>query len=170
VSDLVVQAREGDLIVGAYGRGLWQTHIAPLREMGGDFLSRDVDFFSIQPFSERHGGAWGNYRLYGDRFPTTPNEPNGITIAYYLKKDGDASITIADAKGNPIRKLNAPAKAGVNRLVWNLNDDKNDPVPAGQYTVTLSTGGHSYTQKAQLLSRAPADSPRGRYGPGPDDQ
>jgi photosystem II stability/assembly factor-like uncharacterized protein len=170
VSDLLVQAREGDLIVGTYGRGIWQTHIAPLREMGGDFLTHDADFFPIQPFAERHGGAWGNYRLYGDRFPTTPNEPNGITIAYYLRKDSDASITIADAKGNQLRKLNAPGRAGVNRVVWNLNDDKNDPVPAGEYTVTLSTQGRSYTQEAQLLSRAPADSPRPRYGPGPEDQ
>ena len=85
VTDLLVHPREGDLVVGTYGRGIWVTNIVPLRGMGGDFLSSDAALLPIRSFAERHEGAWGNYRLLGDRHPSTPNEPNAMVVHYYLK-------------------------------------------------------------------------------------
>ena len=85
VTDLLVHPREGDLVVGTYGRGVWVTNIVPLRGMGGNFLSSDAGLLPIRSFAQRNEGSWGNYRLLGDRYPTTPNEANGMTIAYYLK-------------------------------------------------------------------------------------
>ena len=164
VQDMLIQARESDLVAGTYGRGIWQTHIAPLREMGGDFLKQDAALFPVQPFATRRGRAWGNFHLYGDRYPTTPNEPNAMTIAYYLSKEMPASITIADASGKPVRKLNAPARTGINRVEWDLNDDERAELPPGDYTVTLEAGGHTYKQTAKFLARAPEDSPRGGRG------
>jgi hypothetical protein len=165
VSDMLIQARESDLVVGTYGRGLWQTQIAPLREMGGDFLKQDAVLFPVQPFATRRGRAWGNFRLYGDRYPVTSNEPNAMTIDYYLAKDDAATLTVSDTSGKVIRKLNAPAKAGINRALWDLNDDSRNPVAPGDYTVTLSANGHDYKQTAKFLARAPEDSPRGgRFG------
>ncbi len=146
--DLLVQARDGDLVAGTYGRGIWQTHIAPLREMGGDFLKQDAALFAtVQPFATRRGRAWGNFRLYGDRYPLTPNEPNSMTIAYYLSKEMPVSITVADASGKAVRKLAGPAKAGINRALWDLNDDSRNPLPAGDYVVTLNAGGREYKAK-----------------------
>ena len=164
VQDLLVQARDGDLVAGTYGRGIWQTHIAPLREMGGDFLKQDALLFAVQPFGTRRGRAWGNFRLYGDRYPVTPNEANAMTIAYYLSKEMPVSITVTDASGKPVRKLNGPAKPGINRALWDLNDDSRNPLPPGDYTVTLNAGGRDYKQTAKFLARAPEDYPRSGRG------
>lgn len=164
VTDLLVHPREGDLVAGTFGRGLWVTNIAPLREMGGDFLTRDVVLFAVRPLALRHDGAWGNYRLYGDSYPSTPNEPNGISVVYYLKEAAPAApaITITDGSGKLVRKLAASNRAGINGAFWNLDDAQGAPAPAGEYVVTLEVGDRKLTQKAQLLSRAPEDSPRPR--------
>ena len=166
VHDLVIHPREGDLVAGTFGRGLWISNISPLREMGGDFLSATAVLFPIRPFAQRREGAWGNFRLYGDRYLTTPNEPNGMSIVYYLKHASPgASITIADAGGKVVRKVTAQALAGINRAVWNLDDAQNHPASPGEYVVTLEVGDQKLTQKARLLSRAPEDSPRpSRFG------
>jgi photosystem II stability/assembly factor-like uncharacterized protein len=148
VQDLLIQAREGDLVAGTYGRGIWQTHLAPLREMGGDFLTREAVLFALEPYAARPGRAWGNFRLYGDSYPTTPNEPNAMTIAYYLSKDMPVSIAISDSSGKVVRKLTGPSKAGINRALWDLNDDARNPLPPGDYVVTLTAGGHDYKQRA----------------------
>src|SRR5437899_877979 len=168
VHDLLVHPREGDLVAGTFGRGIWITNIVPLREMNADFAARDAHLFAVRPFAQRSGGAWGNYRLHGDRFPVTPNEPNGITIVYYVKQPIDTvSVTIADSAGNLVRKLTAPAQAGVNRVVWDLDDSASHPAAPGDYVVTLEVSGQKLTQKATLLSRAPEDSPRPqRFRPG----
>jgi photosystem II stability/assembly factor-like uncharacterized protein len=85
VTDLLVHPREGDLVVGTYGRGMWITNIVPLRGINSTVLSSDAALLPIRSFAERHDGSFGNYRLLGDRYPVTPNEPNAMTIAYYLK-------------------------------------------------------------------------------------
>ncbi len=86
VTDLLVHPREGDLVVGTYGRGVWVTNIVPLRGLNGATLSSEAALLPIRSFAERHEGSFGNYRLLGDRYPTTPNEPNAMTIAFYLKE------------------------------------------------------------------------------------
>ncbi|MDR3703466.1 MAG: hypothetical protein P4L56_27705 [Candidatus Sulfopaludibacter sp.] len=85
VTDLLVHPREGDLVAGTYGRGVWVTNIVPLRGLNGAALSSEAALLPIRSFAERHEGSFGNYRLLGDRYPITPNEPNAMTIAYYLK-------------------------------------------------------------------------------------
>jgi len=90
VTDLLVHPREGDLVVATYGRGVWVTNIVPLRGLPAA-LSGEAALLPVRSFAERHEGSFGNYRLLGDRYPTTPNEPNAMTIAYYLK----------DAPANP---------------------------------------------------------------------
>ncbi len=168
VSDMTIQTREGDLVVGTYGRGIWVTNIVPLRGMGGDFLTRDAVLLPIRSGAWRHDGAWGNYRLYGDRYPSTPNEPNGISVVYYLKEEHHAAptLTVSDASGKVVRKLTGTDRGGINRVVWNCNDDQGAPAPAGEYVFTLSVGGRNLTQKARLVSRAAEDSPRGGRGGG----
>jgi len=91
VTDLLIHPREGDLVVGTYGRGVWVTNIVPLRGINPTVLLSDAALLPVRAFAERNEGSFGNYRLLGDRFPVTPNEPNAMTIAYYLK-DGVADV------------------------------------------------------------------------------
>lgn len=164
VHDLIVHPREGDLVVGTYGRGIWVTDITPLREMQ-KALQADAYLFTIESKARRREGALGNYRLYGDRLAVTPNEPNGLTFAYFLKNAATDKVTLAvtDASGKTVRTLDGAAKAGLNRVTLPLVDFGQQfggggrgpnvaPLAPGGYTVTLQVGSKRFTQTARVLA------------------
>ncbi len=161
VHDLVIHPRDGDVVVGTYGRGLWVTDIAPLREVSPQILDREVYFFAIRPRARRPEGALGNYRLFGDRLIVTPNEPNGLTFTYYVKEARErVTLTITDLSGAPVRTLEGTAKAGINRVVWSFQPTGSPgrsrgstqrEVEPGEYVVTLRVGEKEYTQRARVL-------------------
>jgi photosystem II stability/assembly factor-like uncharacterized protein len=163
VTDMVMHPREGDIIAGTYGRGLWVADASAIREMTEENLNRDAYLFSVQPKPIRREGAQGNYRLYGDGIPTTPNEPNGLSIYYYLKQDAAqaVAITIADLAGTVVRRLPGAQKAGINRVnsegsggfrgAGGGGQGGNQPMLPGEYIVTLQVGELKLTQKARIL-------------------
>src|SRR5262249_36348205 len=139
-----------DLVVGTYGRALWVTNIVPLRGVDERLLTSDAALLPVRSFAERNEGALGNYRLLGDRYPVTANEPNGMILVYYMKdapaapsaptpaqggrggfgfpacaaNGGDGRrpfLTIADASGKVVCTLIPPTRPGMNQTVWNLN-------------------------------------------------
>ncbi|HKA01201.1 MAG TPA: hypothetical protein VKE70_32030 [Candidatus Solibacter sp.] len=131
VHDLLVHPREGDLVAGTYGRGIWVTNVVPLRG-----YKEDAVLLPIRPFTRRmNEGAFGNFRLYGDRPLTTPNEPNAIVVMYYLKEAAQPALTIAG------RSVPATGNAGWNRVVWPAQG-----VAAGSYTAVLKVGSGEYSQ------------------------
>jgi photosystem II stability/assembly factor-like uncharacterized protein len=165
VNALSIHAPDGDLVAGTFGRGIWITDIAPLRELNQATLDQDVHFFATQPRAWRRQGALGNYHLYGDRHVVTPNGPNGLIFEYYLKSPAtnQASITIADSTGATVRTQPGPAKAGLNRVVLTARppgqfdgpgDSSRRPLPPGDYTASLHVGERTFTQKV----RVPASS------------
>jgi len=167
VHDLVIHPRDADLVAGTYGRGIWITNIAPLRELSDAVLNEEAHFFQVQPRSLRNEGALGNYRLLGDRHLVTPNEANGLTLVYYLKEQPKekVAITLSAAGGATLRTLEVTAKAGINRAVIGIGGSSGRPegdfrpgaggevreIPPGEYQVTLQVGGHKLTQKALVL-------------------
>jgi photosystem II stability/assembly factor-like uncharacterized protein len=154
VHDLVIHPRENDLVVGTYGRGMWITDIGPLREMSASTLETELHLFDIEPKAPRGEGAWGNYQLYGDRYNKTPNEQDALAIVYYVRDGADkATVTIADAAGEIIRTFDAPARRGVNRAFWNLRNDRREPYPIGDYTVTVTVGLQRATKIGKIRSR-----------------
>lgn len=170
VHDLVVQPRADDLVVGTYGRGIWIAHIAPLRELT-QALAQDAYLFAPAPRGRRREGALGNYRLYGDRLAVTPNEPNGLSLFYFLQEttSGNVTLTVTDASGKTVRTLTGAAKAGLNRVVLPLTEfgggfgggggggrgPNAAPIVPGDYTVTLQAGGKQLTQPARVLAPNP---------------
>ncbi len=161
VTDLLIHPREGDLVVGTYGRGVWVTNIVPLRGVGPALLSSDAALLPVRSFAERNEGSFGNYRLLGDRYPVTPNEPNGMVVAYFVKEaagpvpqtapqggrgrggfggsqcvaDGGGGsrpyLTVADASGKTVCTLVPPSHAGINQVVWNLSVYSPQPAQGG---------------------------------------
>jgi photosystem II stability/assembly factor-like uncharacterized protein len=162
VTDMVVHPREQDLVAGTYGRGIWVLDIAPIREMTEENLDKTAYLFAVKPKPIRRDGAQGNYRLLGDMFPSTPNEPNGLLIYYYLKQDAaqPVSITIADQTGNVVRTLPGTQRAGINRVSsegggfgggGGRGGGPRAAMPPGEYLITLQVGETKLTQKARLL-------------------
>jgi len=163
--DLVIHPRDGDLVAGTYGRGVWITNVDPLRELTEEVMNKDVHFFSVTPQAKRAEGALGNYRLLGDRHLTTPNGPGGLSFDYYLKErpQGRVTITLANTAGATVRTLDGTNQVGINRVGLSLNEyvggrggrrgggQAQAPLAAGEYVATLTVGDTKLTQKVRIL-------------------
>ena len=98
-----------------------------------------------------------------------PNEPEAITINYYLKADaaGTVPITVTDASGAVVRRFDGPGRRGLNRVQWPLGAGGGRggggagrggagpaaPLPVGDYTVTLEVAGEKLTKPAKIRER-----------------
>jgi hypothetical protein len=174
---LVVQEHFSDLVIATYGRGFWiLDDLTPLRELTPQTLNADAQLFAPRPayrFRAMTGEAGG-----GEDPTVGSNLPYGAAINYYLKTAATANvaITISDAKGQVVRRIDGPRAAGLNRIYWDLRDASAKRVvyrtpplyaeeipldadgtregagvftilqPPGTYTVRLSAGGRDYTQ------------------------
>ncbi|MFI5177282.1 MAG: WD40/YVTN/BNR-like repeat-containing protein [Vicinamibacterales bacterium] len=177
VSDLVIHPREGDLVLGTYGRGFWTGDITPLQELTPEVLDQNVHVFDIEP-RPRYGfsNQGMNYHLFGDRFVEVPNERDALTINYYLKNAdaAGAKVSIADTLGKPVAQLTGPGRAGLNRVDWNMTQTAGltppagppgrgggggrggqfgTPAPVGDYIVTVDVGGEKVTKVGRIRER-----------------
>jgi photosystem II stability/assembly factor-like uncharacterized protein len=129
VYGLTVQERFNDLVIATYGRGFWiLDDITPLRTLGVDVAAKEVFLFA-----PRSAYRWrGVERSFApDDDPVVGvNPPYGASLNYWLKGETKGSvltdsvmIEILDAAGIKVRTLRGPAKAGVNRVWWNLARD-----------------------------------------------
>jgi hypothetical protein len=167
ITDLNVHG--SDLIAATSGRAIWiLDDLAPLRQMTPDIAQADVKLF--QPIAA--------YRTVfgGDFAPTAQiaageNPPDGAILDFYLRNVGPATIEILDPSGAVVRKLPSDAaKAGLQRVVWDLRYAPIAPMPSqipidglvprprgrladpGSYTVRLLAAGQSLS--APLTIRA----------------
>jgi photosystem II stability/assembly factor-like uncharacterized protein len=158
VQDIVVQPRASDLIVATFGRGLFITNIAPLRELTDDTLNKDAFFFPVHMRALAPAHRLGNGDLYGDRFPVTANEP-AVTFTYYLrdgvKEKDKVKIVITDAAGKTVRELKAPGTAGLNTVGWDMLVQRRRPPKNGDYTATLQIGDEKLTQPVHISIQDP---------------
>jgi hypothetical protein len=170
VHDIVIHPRDGDLVAGTYGRGVWIANVDPLPELTEDVLNTNVYFFTVPPRAKLAEGALGNYRLLGDRHLTTPNGPGGLSLDYYLKEraSGSVRITLTNAAGTTVRTVDGTNQVGINRVVVNLNEfggggggggrrgggQGQAPLAAGEYTATLQVGETKLTRPVRILPLA----------------
>jgi photosystem II stability/assembly factor-like uncharacterized protein len=89
VRDMVVQAREGDLVIATFGRGFYVLDdVSALRQIKAESLEQSVALFPVKDsllYMERHplGGPKKGYQ--GDAFFTAENPPYGTVFTTYLK-------------------------------------------------------------------------------------
>jgi len=152
VHDLLVHPREHDLVVGTYGRGIYIANVSALRQLDETVLAQDVHVFDID--AERHfqTSGWGNYDFYGDRHVTTPNEPNALSINYYLRdrQDRTVSITVADLSNRLLRTLPGTSLQGLNTVRWDMRDAGGVLQPPGEYLVTVGFDGRTFAKTARI--------------------
>jgi hypothetical protein len=93
----------------------------------------------------------------------------GARISYWLDRDTGrgVSISITNSNGEAIRTLTGGTRAGLNRVIWDLQredyDRINDPVyggqpqfvAAGEYTVTMTRDKEKMTKKVRVLEAPP---------------
>ena len=154
VTDLVLHPREHDLVAATYGRGLWVGNIAWLREARAGAFGEEVHFFAVPPVTQPREGAWGNYELYGNRHLSVPNR-DGAQLSYFLRDKPAAKVTIsiANAAGQVLRTIDAPANAGFNRVEWNPRGGRAGAAPPGEYTATLQVGERKLSRPVVIRPR-----------------
>jgi hypothetical protein len=106
--------------------------------------------------------GFGNFRFFGWRHITTPNEPNGVLLDVYQRGGGSTPITlrVTDAGGSVVETLEEAGGPGLHRVVWNLGGGRGtEGVAPGEYTVTLEAGGA--TQSRTVVVKPPVVLPRG---------
>ena len=185
VHDLMVKG--DDLAIATHGRGFWiLDDITPLRQIGNNTPTADVRLYTPQKA----------LRLYypddvDSRRPVGQNPPAGALIDYYLKSaaTGELTVDILDSTGKTVRHLSSthsdkqvqppewpdrivrvdtiPAKAGMNRLVWDLRASDPAQIPGafysdqaprgpivapGQYQVKLTVNGVSQTAPLSVVA------------------
>ena len=147
--------------MGTHGRGAFVTDITPLQELTPEILSRDFFLFTPEAKGRRVESGWGNFRLFGWRQVTTPNEPNGAMLDIYQGRPGDQTLnlTISDGSGTKVRALEVAGGQGLHRVVWDLRDEERRPVEPGDYTVRLVVG--DLMQSQVLTVKPPVVLPRG---------
>ncbi len=159
VTDLIIHPREGDLVAGTYGRGIWITNIWPLRELNLLPAEAGVYLFTIRPAIQKQYPVFGNYHLTGDSHLFTPNEPDEVAIYYYLRSEAKEKIKISvfDRDGNLLQELLADGRAGLNCAAWNMRRAgarRGDAlVRPGYYRIVLEVNGKKYEQTALISKR-----------------
>ncbi len=94
VRDLAVQAREGDLVVGTFGRGIWiLDDYSPLRLARPRDLEKEAIVFPVKKALGYVPAEPLGYRrmlFLGSTFFLAPNPPFGAVFTWYLKDDLEA--------------------------------------------------------------------------------
>jgi photosystem II stability/assembly factor-like uncharacterized protein len=162
VRDLAIQSRDGDLVIGTHGRGIWIVDdLTPLRNMSAQTLASEVAFLPGRPVQQRFeaNGGWAN----GDAVYTGDNPADGAVISYYLRSRaviGKLTIDILDPTGKLVDSIPSSKRKGLNRVVWAMRTKPPLVPPAAQlagnstvgprfvpatYTVRLTRAGAVYS-------------------------
>jgi photosystem II stability/assembly factor-like uncharacterized protein len=142
VRDLAIQDRDGDLVIGTHGRGIWIVDdLTPLRTMSAQTLASEVAFLSGRPVQQRFeaNGGWAN----GDAVYTGDNPADGAVISYYLRSRaviGKLTIEILDSTGKVVDSIPSGKRKGLNRVVWAMRTKPPLVPPAAQLAGSSTVG------------------------------
>lgn len=163
VRAMAIQEREGALVIGTHGRGIYIIDdLATLRQISAEVTQTELHFFNIGPTYLRlaQQGSW--FGGAGEYIGENPDV--SAQIAYYLKKRhafGKMTINVYDADGNWIKEVPAGKSKGINyvNLPTRLPMPKAAPtnnrmalfgsvfpptLPEGTYTVVVTKGKKEY--------------------------
>ncbi|HSG48870.1 MAG TPA: hypothetical protein VLA43_13710, partial [Longimicrobiales bacterium] len=167
VRDLEVHSRDGDLVLGTHGRGVWVVDdIRPLRVLAGDPGIRTRALFAVDPHRAiLHEVAEAvGYRSTGMAMWQGETRPYGALFYFGVAPGagaGTASITVGDAAGRTVALDTVPAEVGLNRWVWDLRagpeaGESPDFAPGaevlpGEYHITVEKDGDTASATLQVV-------------------
>ncbi|MFQ5638028.1 MAG: hypothetical protein ACE5IR_08540 [bacterium] len=135
VHDLVIHPRDGDLVAGTHGRGIWiLDDMSPLQQLTDEILEKEAHIFENRPITiwedATRGGVRGHMFFAGENPPYIPKRENivrekmisGGLIHYYLKSKTKKEVVmeISDISGENRRRLVVTNEPGINRVLWDL--------------------------------------------------
>lgn len=175
VRDIVVQARESDLVFATHGRGIWIIDdISPLRALTPDVMTQEAKLIEGRPAAQYFNAdaSWPQ----GDEAFVGLSRPGDAAITYYQKSRhifGDLKIEIFDQDGKLLDTVAGSKRRGLNRATWSMRLKAPTVPPAasalfeasqgprvlpGTYTVKLTKGDKTYTEPLKVVL-----DPRAKY-------
>ena len=141
IRDIAVQPREHDLVVATHGRAFWVLDdVTPLYQITAQSAARKAILYR-----PRTTYRMGGFSFFRPGMTFGPNPPSGVMFRYYFRRKpaGEVKLEILDGKGKVIRHFSSygknekkpkegpffgekkqpeqlPAKAEMNRFVWNM--------------------------------------------------
>lgn len=152
--DLVIHPRDGDLLAGTHGRGIYVLDdITPLQQLTEKVLASPAHLFEQRPATlwedASRGGVRGQFYWAAKNPPYIPDLgegavrgrlQNGAWINYYLKqKAGEVRIEISDVTGTRKRTIAASTEPGIRRGWWDVRFDPT-PQQVRQFAERLERG------------------------------
>jgi hypothetical protein len=134
VRDIALQKREGDLVAGTFGRGVFiLDDYTALRDLTPQALAGRARLYPMRDayqYNELNQveAAWGN--------TSSPNPPYGALLTYSLGApagDAKVAIEIADDQGKQVRRIELTGDAatpGLHRVAWDLRGEPPAGAPA----------------------------------------
>ena len=121
VRDIRIHSREGDIIVGTHGRGVWIMDDArPLLDLKGA-NNKSSHVFDVRAVTRWH--VYSQIENLGQRTYKAPNPEYGAHINVYseVKPMKSVTVSIMDADGSQVRFIeDTTLTAGINRITWDL--------------------------------------------------
>jgi photosystem II stability/assembly factor-like uncharacterized protein len=162
VDDILIHARDHDLIIATHGRSLYIVDdIQPLEEMTNEIGKKDAYLFTPRPASGYYP-LQGTIDWDGSCTYRGTNPPEGVIFNVYIKEfiGEGAKLSITNTSGQTVANISLAGTPGINRASWDLKISKeflNDYggegqkfVRPGDYTVSLSYGKTKQTQKFHI--------------------
>ncbi|MFM8270749.1 MAG: WD40/YVTN/BNR-like repeat-containing protein, partial [Gemmata sp.] len=152
VDDLVIHPTERELVIGTHGRGIWVMDVSPLEQLTEEVLKADAHLFRVKPA----------YLLKPAPRPAAPptgfkapNPSAGIPVHFLTtaKTAGKTEVVCTDASGKRVGLYLGRDMPGLDRCTFDVKGP-------GEYTVTLTSGGVTQTEKVTVKEVAP-EKPEG---------
>jgi len=157
ISDLVIQEREMDLVVGTHGRGIYKMNLRPIQQAFDEGEPQESRLFDT-PIARL---PWINDTHRDPNYSTMEKVP----ITFYLIRDADVTISVKDKRGRSVWETTHAGRKGFNQIRWDLVRQKVDsPRPyftqyyqfaqAGDYTIQISGEGIDLQGGLKIVDRA----------------
>jgi photosystem II stability/assembly factor-like uncharacterized protein len=146
IRDMDIQKRENDLVLGTFGRSFYVLDdYSALREVTAAALNEEARLFPLR--SAYQYAQLTQYRASGDDW-TADNPPYGAVFTYHVRQSLPADtrlvLTIADANGRQVRRLDLDKAAGLRRVAWNFSGDPAPPPPPPAGGEPAGRGGRGF--------------------------
>ncbi len=155
VRSLVVHPRDHDLVIGTHGRALWVLDdIRPLEELArSPGLQADTVHLFEPPVAYVRGNAAADgAHFVGDALFRGEMRAPGALLTWWVGiEDAEpAEVSVFDLQGRLVRALTGPAEHGLNRITWDLRENRPEGLSSGpeapqvlpgSYLVRVRVGG-----------------------------
>ncbi len=165
VHDLQIQERDKELVAATHGRSAWILPLKTVYAYTPEIRAKDLTMLDVD--SVKRNANWGYDRR--ERWDTTPPVSPTVTVSFFTREPGSATVRIKDKDGKVVIEKTVQAVRGFNDIVVDLQtspgkpisgppakptDPLKDPyeaerpqyIAAGSYTIELTVGGHTVTQ------------------------